>query len=229
MTKFHLKRLNAPKSWPMNRRKGIKFVTRPLPGPHSLKNCISLSLVIKKLLNYAKTTREVKKILNDEKIIVNKKIIKEHKFPLGVMDIIEIPSIKNIYVLLLDEGGKFYLKPIKNSSEKLCKISGKTMLKKGHVQLNLFDGRNLIIKKDGYKVGDSVVFDLENKKINNHLKLDKGSLIFLTKGKHVGKVGVVESIKTLEGENPKIVFKTKDGVFETLKDYAFVINKEIVG
>ena len=56
MVKNHLTRLTAPKSWPI-RRKGIKFIIRPQAGAHSLKNGISLSLVVRELLKYAKTKK----------------------------------------------------------------------------------------------------------------------------------------------------------------------------
>ena len=65
MVKRHLSRLTAPKSWPI-KRKSTKWITRPHPGPHTLKNCMSLNIVLKNILKYAKTTKEVKKILDDE-------------------------------------------------------------------------------------------------------------------------------------------------------------------
>ena len=57
MVKNHLSRLNAPKSWPI-KRKGIKFITRPGAGAHCLDEGISLSLVIKELMKYAKTLKD---------------------------------------------------------------------------------------------------------------------------------------------------------------------------
>jgi len=226
MVKKHLKRINAPSSWPI-KRKGIKFVARPMSGPHGVRKGIALSVMIRDILDYARTMKELKLILNSGKILVNKKIRKNPKFPLGIMDIIEIPEKKGSYVVLLNKKGKFYLKSIKQNDEKLCRIINKTILKKGKVQLNLFDGRNIFVDKGVYKVGDSVVLDLKNNKIKNHLKLEKGSLIYLTGGKRLGVVGVVEEIKKSGNEKAKIIFKTKNGVFETFREYAFVINKEI--
>ncbi len=228
MVKRHLSRLNAPKNWPI-KRKGIKFIARPLPGAHPLRQCITLSVVMKDILNYAKTARELKTILNAGKVLVNKKIIKNPRFSMGIMDILEIPETKETYVLLLNKKNKFYLNKIKDSEDKFCKINGKTILKKGKLQLNLFDGRNVLVdKKDGYNVGDSIILDLTKNKIKKHLKLEKGALIYLIGGKHLGMVGVVEDIKKKENEKPKITFKTKKDRFETLKEYAFVISGDIV-
>ena len=61
MGKNHLTRLAAPKSWQI-KRKGLKFITKALPGPHSLDTGISFNTMFIEILNYAKTAREVKKI-----------------------------------------------------------------------------------------------------------------------------------------------------------------------
>jgi len=55
--------------------------------------------------------------------------------------------------------------------------------------------------------------------INTHIKLEKGSTIFLIGGKHLGETGTIEDIT-----GNKIIYKIKSNeVFETLKKYAFVI------
>ena len=60
MGKDHLKRLAAPKTWGIT-RKNTKFITKPVPGPHGMQAGMPLSVLIKEILNYAGTTREVKK------------------------------------------------------------------------------------------------------------------------------------------------------------------------
>lgn len=225
----HLKRLNAPKSWPIKKRKGIKFITKPLPGPHSLNKSLPLNVLLKDILNYAQTTREVKKILNENKILVNNLVRKDQGFPVGCMDTISIPSISEYYRLVYNERGKFILKPIKKEEAgfKLHKIQNKTMLKGNKIQLNLEDGKNILVPKDGYKVGDSVL--LENNKIKKHLKLEKNALIFLTAGKHIGKVGILEEVyKPSPITETKISFKLNNKKFETLKKFAFVVEKDLI-
>jgi small subunit ribosomal protein S4e len=229
MSKNHLKRLNAPKSWPLKRRKGVTFITKSLPGPHSLKKSMPIVIIIKDILGYAKTTKEVKTILNDGKILINNFIRKDHKFPVGFMDTISIPISNEYYRLLYDEKGKFILKSIKEKEAliKLCKIKNKIILKGKKIQLNLYDGANILIPKDDYKVGDSLI--LENNKIKKHLKLEKNALIFLTDGKHIGNIGILETIHEPSAlTQTKISFKLKNKKFETLKKYAYVIDKEII-
>ena len=93
MGKNHLKRLNAPKTWPIS-RKGSKWITKQNPGPHKLNESMPLNIIIRDLLIYAKTTKEVKNILSNKDILINKRVIKEKKFPVGTFDIIEIPKTK---------------------------------------------------------------------------------------------------------------------------------------
>ena len=67
MAKEILKRLAAPKTWHVERKK-TKLITKPVPGPHKTENGIPLNILLKEILNYAKTTREVKKLLATNEI-----------------------------------------------------------------------------------------------------------------------------------------------------------------
>lgn len=222
MGKSHLKRLAAPKSWPIE-RKGSVFITKPDPGPHPLSLGMPLGIIIKDALKYAKTKREIKKILQNKNFLVDCVRRKDYRFIVGLMDTLGIPEIKKYYRMTLDKKGTLSLIEIKKdeSSIKPCRITGKSK-SKGKTQLNLFDGRNVLIDKDDYKVNDTLIISLPNQEIKKHIKFDKNSLVFLVGGKHVGEVGLVEDIIS-----DKIRYKSKTGeVFETLKRYAFVIGKE---
>ncbi|RKY01045.1 MAG: 30S ribosomal protein S4e [Spirochaetes bacterium] len=223
MVKRHLKRLVAPKSWKI-KRKGITFVTRPRPGMHSKKNSISLNLVLRDMLGYAKTTRDVKVILSKGGVLVDGKQRKDHRFAVGVMDIIEMPKINKCFRVLLNKKGNLYPTEIKGDETKikLCKIVGKSVIKKGKIQLNLNDGRNIIIDKNKYGTGDTLVIQLPEQKIKEHLKFEKGSFVYLSGGKHKGESGIAEEIK-----DSIIKVKPKSGEsFETSKKFAFVTGKE---
>src|SRR3989344_6984637 len=105
MSQNHLSRLAAPKSWPI-KRKGIKWIARPRTGPHSLDNCITINVILKNILKHANTTREVKNILHDSKVLVNNTPIMDHKFAVGIMDIVSIPTIDQYYLVLLNKKNK---------------------------------------------------------------------------------------------------------------------------
>src|SRR3989344_3893102 len=99
MGKNHLKRINMPKTWHI-KRKGIKFITRPKPGQASMKLGMPISIIIKDLLGLAKTTREVKSILNVQEVLVDNKRRKERRYILGFMDVLSFPKIDKHYRMI---------------------------------------------------------------------------------------------------------------------------------
>lgn len=228
MVKRHLTRLTAPESWPIQ-RKGIKWITRPNPGPHALKNCIPLNLVIKDLLKYAKTTSEVKKILNEGKVLVDKRARKDYKFPVGIMDVLDVPITKEHFRILYTAKGKFMVHKISAEESKLkpVKITGKKIIRGKKVQLNMYDGRNLIVDKEEFKVNDTLILSVEGKpSVKKHLKFEKGAMVYLIEGKYKGMSGTIENIKPVF-KNPLITVKSKNKTFETSKYFAFVVDNSI--
>lgn len=223
MGKNHLKRLTAPKSWHVE-RKFAKFITRPSPGAHSLSVGMSVNTLLKEKLKLARTTKETKFLLNNGEILVDKKKVNNHKFTVGFMDVISIPKIKRHLRVLIDKKGRLLMQEIdeKESNIKLCKIANKNILGKDRVQINLTDGRNITIKKNDYKAGDTLVIALPEQTVKESLPLEKKSWVILTEGKHTGVIGAIEDIS-----QDTVMLKTKkEGSFETLKRFVFVIGKD---
>ncbi|MBI2658582.1 30S ribosomal protein S4e [Candidatus Woesearchaeota archaeon] len=219
MGKGHIKRLAAPKTWHIKRKK-IKYITKPMPGTHSMETGTSLNILLKEILNYANTTREAKKILNSNDIRVDGKTRKNFRFPVGIFDTIGFTSTDEYFRIILNKKGKLGIIKIKKDEALLkpCKIVGKTMVN-GKLQLNLFDGKNILADDKAYKVGDTLLLALPQDKISKHLKLGKNSTIFLAGGKHIGETGNVENIV-----EDKVVYKdAKGNLIETSKKYAFVV------
>ena len=226
----HLSRNKAPKNWPI-KRKETKWTTRPKSGAHQIDRCITFNLVVKEMLNYASTTREVRYILNNKSVLVNKKPVVDSHLSIGFMDILEIPETKEAYRMILNKEGKFELIGLKKNLENLkpFKITGKKILKGKKLQLNLIDSKNILVEKDVYKTGDTVVVDLSKNLIHDHLKLEKGSEVFLLGGKHMGTHGeVTEIIKEKNLNEDRVLIKTQDSQFETLKKYVFVIEHKFL-
>lgn len=219
MGKYHMKRLAAPKTWAIT-RKNAKFVTKPISGPHGLEKGIPFSTAMKEILKFASTTREVRKILHANDIKIDGRVVKDFRLPIGIFDTIEFSATNECYRALFNKKGKIEMVKISKEETRLkpCKITGKTAANK-KVQLNLYDGRNILVDKDVYKTGDSVLLALPEQKISKHLKLDRKSAIFLTGGKHIGETGNVEDIV-----GNKIIYKDENGgMVETSKKYAFVV------
>jgi len=219
MVKNHLSRLNAPKSWPI-KKKGIKFVKRPNPGPHTLRKCMPLSILMSHILKYARTNKEIKKVLHEGNILVNGKIRKDPAYPVGVMDIISAPILKEHYRVLFNEKGKFTAVKIneKESKEIMLQINDKVLIKKGKIQLNFSNGTNLLVPKGTYKTFDTIVISFDDKKVQKHYTFEKGANVYLDGGKRIGTVGKIEEIK-----EKNVMIKSDKLSFETAKRFCFVI------
>jgi small subunit ribosomal protein S4e len=82
--KKHLKRLNAPKSWMLDKLGGV-YAPRPSTGPHKLRESLPLTILLRNRLKYAITADEVKKICMQRLIKVDGKVRTDTNFPAGFM------------------------------------------------------------------------------------------------------------------------------------------------
>jgi len=217
----HMNRKAAPKTWPIERKK-TDYITRPFPGAHKMEESMSIGTFLKEVFGYAKTQKEVKHILHHKQVMVDGKRRKDEHDQVGLFDVVEFPDIDARFRITLTPRGK--LAPLtitkEESSLKPCQVVGKTLVK-GKVQINLSDGRNILVTKDGYKTGDTLLIEVPSQAVKKHLKLEKGAAVFLTGGKNQGHIGKVEGIS-----GKKLLYKTEQGeTAETSKRYAFVVGE----
>lgn len=210
-----------PEFWPLS-TKANKYVTTPMPGPHPKSLCIPLRVLVRDSLKLAENTDEVRKILNAGKIMVDKKVRKGPHFPVGFMDIFEIPDLHMRFRLNVDKKGLMLEKVNEDETGfKLCRITSKTTIKGGSHQLNLHDGRN-IITKGPYRVGDSILIEIPSQKIAKHYSLKKGEPAIIIAGKNRGASGSIKEIKGRRSMLEKSMIKLETGKgkeIETLKEY----------
>lgn len=234
----HLKRLNAPKTYPIP-RKAATFTVRPHPGPHPAERSIPISVVLREVLAYAKNLSEAKTLLRKRKIMVDQRVITDYKFPIGLMDVISIKTIHEHYRVLPFQG-KMVLHeiPKEESDSKILAITGKKIVKGGKIQLNLEDGRNILIEPEDrekrreiletYHRLDALQISLPNQEILNHFKLEKGSYCLIVDGEHMGRNGKIKDIKEKYG--PKgastITIETEGEEITSAIDYALIIGEE---
>ena len=216
MTKNHLKRMTSPKTWPISRKETV-FVVRPQPSGHPMEHSIPVSILLKDVLGYAGTTRAVRFILNTQEVLVNGRRVRRPEFSAGLMDVVAFPAAKASFRILINERNKLYTVPIAGDEAKLIpsKVTTKTALPKGKVQLGFHNGRALLAGKE-QKVGDTLLLTLENK-VHAHYPLAKGAFVLVTGGKHVGTAGVVEKV---EGSK---IFLAGEPAVESTKKHAFVL------
>lgn len=232
----HLKRLPAPRFWPIH-VKEAKWTVRPSPGPHPKDACIPLLIIVRDILGYAKTAKEAKIIISEGKIRVDGKVRRDYRYPVGLMDVIEVLELDKVYrVLPIEKKGLTLVEiPREEATFKLCRIEGKTAVKGGHIQLSLHDGRSLLIKvkdpskpvEDIYKVKDALKISLPSQEIVSHLKFKKGCYVLITGGANLGRVGRIKEI--IEGtatRPPMASVETGGGVFQTITESTFTIGEE---
>ncbi len=226
MAKNHIKRINAPKRWNIL-RKNNTFISRPNPG-RSLDLTLALNTVLKEMLGKTSTTKETKYLLKNQGVLVNGTRRWDDKFPVGFLDVVTLPSTEEHFRLIVNSKNKLELVSITTaeSTLKVSKVSNKTALKNGMFQINCSDGRNFKFKKDDKAVkdiatNDAILYEVPTQKVKDTFKLQKGSLVFLYNGKHIGQLVTVSDFK---GSN--IVFKLGEELFETKKSYAFVMGKD---
>jgi small subunit ribosomal protein S4e len=213
----YLKRYAAPRSWTLL-RKETTYVMKTRPGPHGAQESVPLGMLLKQL-GHATTTSEAKKILQRQTVIIDGRRVKDHRFPVGLMDVLSLPAVEESYRMTLDQKGRLVLvKADKKTTIKPCRVIGKRAISGGKLQLNLFDGRNVLTDKSDVRVGDTLVLELPAQRVGDALALKPGATILLIAGKHVGKIGKVDSV------GPEQITFTASGASErTLKQYAFVM------
>jgi len=224
--KKHLKRLSAPKFWRVPAKKR-KWVVSPRPGPHKRFESIPLLIIIRDILKLVDTGSDAKKIIKAKEIFVDGKPRNDHKYPVGLFDVIEIPKLNKQYRVVPSKAGFDLIEITKQESKhKLCRINGKTMVKGKKLQLNLHDGKNILSDKKAFKTGDSVVIQIPDQKIIEHLKMDKDMLSIITGGQNRGTIAKIKEIIIKRTREPnKIICTAKDKEFEAIADYVFVVGK----
>ncbi len=233
-----LKRKPAPKFWPIH-RKEFFWVVKPSPGPHSLKNCLPLTIILRDILKFAKTRKEAKTIVSQGKVYVDGKVRREDDFPVGLMDVISISDVDKYFRIVPSRKG-LILHPIskEESNFKLCRIENKKVVENGHVQLNLHDGSNILVKvvdpkkpqEDTYKTLDSVKIGLPERQILQQVKMKENDFAIITSGKNIGKHGKIIEIEKTKGKkrtNALVTIEDKKGNrYQTILNFVFAIGEE---
>ena len=222
----HLKRFKAPKSWPIHPKEDT-WTVKPAPGSHAIEDSLSLLIIVRDVLGLADNSREAKRIINNGDILIDGKAKKDYKFPVGFMDILSIPKTGDNYRLLLDTKGRLNLHPITEDDAKfkLAKIINKSTIKGGITQLNLHDGRNVLVDEDNFAGQDVIALGVPEQDINENYKFEDGAVVFVTGGKHIGEIGKVKEVIVNESSKPNTITieKANKDTFLTLEKYAFVI------
>jgi small subunit ribosomal protein S4e len=217
-----LKRSKAPKQWRIA-RKERKWTINPHPGPHD-KEAIPLAFIIRDYLGYAHTLREVKRILNERKVTINGTVRTDYRFPVGILDVVEIPLTKECYRILPDVKGIPILVSITGEETHIrpLKIVKKQYVNGGKIQLGFHDGTTVILDETTteYIPQGTVLYDFKSGSILGYFPLAKGNYAMIMGGSNVSQSGNISSITDTLVE---IHGKNDQDVFRTLKENVFVL------
>jgi small subunit ribosomal protein S4e len=190
-----LKRQMAPIFWGIT-RKDSRFVVTVRPGGHPKHLAIPSAVFVRDTLKLVNTLREAKSVIYGGKVKVDGLTRRSLHQGIGLMDVVEIEGIPDVYRLV--PKNSFVLQPIKiNPSEKtrkLLKVIKKITIKGSKTQIGFHDGRTLISDAK-VNVGDTCVMQIPEVKILDTIKLDKGTQVVITSGINAGHVGKVLELK----------------------------------
>jgi len=212
-----LKRLATPKWWPIERK--TKKFTVPPRGPHPKNLSLPLLILLRDVFKFVETEKEASLVIKKGEVLVDGRKMKDTKFGVGVFDVIEIPSFKKSWRAIPKNGLSFIEIPENEKKLKICKIIDKKTLKGNKTQLNLNDGRN-ILTNEKYSTCDSLLIEVPEQKIIEHLKFEKNSIAMVLEGKNAGRI---DKIKEIEKNR---IWLGDENTFEIPKDLLIVVGKD---
>jgi len=207
------KRSAAPGFWPIQRKSKV-FTVTTAPGPHSKDESYPLAVLVRDVLKFVRNYREARGVIREGKILVDGVVRRSPDFPVGLMDVIEIPMLNKAYRLVPAKGSKLIPVEIPDSEKnlKLCKVKGKTTIRGGRFQYGLHDGRSIVSEAEvALKPDDVCLIETPSQKIIRSLTLKEGVVALIVRGAKAGVKGKVIKIKSGAFSRPKIVDLDIDG------------------
>ena len=231
-----MKRMYAPSHWCLDKLKGV-YATRPSAGPHKLRECIPLTVLLQNRLKYALSGQDAIKICRnrDGNIKIDNKIRRDPRFPLGFMDVVQIPKTGENFRILYDIKGRFQPVSIdaKEAGFKLCRVKRKCMGKNKIPYIVTHDGRTIRFPNPEIKKNDTVQvcltfsllssfilylilsaffqLNLETGEIDKVIKFENGANVFVTGGNNIGRVGQLMHVEHHPGSYEIVHIKDTNG------------------
>jgi len=209
--KKHLKRINAPKHWMLSKLGGI-WAPRPSQGPHKIRECLPLCIILRNRLKYALTRRETQMICMRRLVKVDGYVRTDINYPAGFQDVISIEKSDEHFRMMFDAKGRYRLHSLKKSpgeaQYKLCKVRrsgyksrasmGRNPYKKGKQAsipyILTTDGRTIRYPDPEIKANDVIQYNLKDKTITRFVKFGVGNIACCVRGKNIGRIGIITRV-----------------------------------
>ena len=154
-----MKRVAAPSHWMLSKLGG-KYTFRPSAGPHKLRECIPMAILLQNRLKYALCAADVYSIVRDKEgmIKVDGKVKRDPKYPLGIMDVVSIEKTGEFFRILYDVKGRYQAHKIeeKEAKFKLCRVKRKAMGANKIPYIVTHDGRTIRYPQPDIKKYDTI-------------------------------------------------------------------------
>lgn len=224
----HMKRYAAPRSLKLPRKSRV-WMAKAAPGPHTGESSVPILIAMRDYLSLGRTAKEVGNLLSKGNVLVDGRPRRKPTFPIGLMDVVNLPELNRSYRVLLDHRKRLVLKEIDQAEShvKLCRVTRKQTVRGKKVQLTLHDGKTIVGDLNEFKPGDVAKLSLPDLKVLERVPFEVGAVALVTGGSNVSRVGKIADIKLIAGTQPNIVtLKAEDGEFQAPEHYVFVVGRE---
>jgi small subunit ribosomal protein S4e len=202
------------------------WAPKPSAGPHKMRECVPIAIVLRERLKYALTNKECVQICMERHVKIDNKVRTDHNFPAGFMDVIELEKSGDRFRVLFDTKGRFVMHRInrEEATYKLCRITKVYVGAKKIPAAVTHDGRTIRFPDPDLKVNDVVKVTLATGKMSDIIKFEVGAMVMLTKGRNAGRVGTMMHIEHHENSFDIVTIKDSKGhSFATRLQNVFVI------
>ena len=190
-----LKRQMAPQFWGIE-RKNKRFVITVRPGSHGKNHSVPTAVFLRDVLKIVTNLREAKAAIYSGKVKVDGVVRKSLHHSIGLMDVVELENVPQIYRMVPTEGK--LLRPVEISdsekAKKLVHVTSKTTINGGRTQIGFHDGRS-VISDVKINVGDTCLMQVPDQKILKVIPLKAGCQVLVTRGINAGQTGRVETVE----------------------------------
>jgi small subunit ribosomal protein S4e len=227
--KKHMKRVAAPSSWMLSKLDGV-WAPKPNAGPHKVRECLPMCLLLRNRLKYALNYKETKTIMIQRQIKVDGKIKTDQKYPTGFMDVVTIDKTKENFRLLYDTKGRFRIHKIsaEEATYKLCRVKDIGRNLKNIPYVTTHDGRTIRYPDPEIRAYDTVRVDIASGKILDYIKFEQGNVCMIKGGNSIGRVGVITHREKHPGSFEIVHLRDAAGhSFTTRLQNVMVIGKDV--
>jgi len=180
-------------------------------------------------LSVVRNEKEAERILGKGEIKVDGKARRDPKYPVGLMDVVEIPKMGESWRVLFDRKGYLCFNEIdeEESDFKLEKVVGKVPFEGGKNQLALSDGKTIVGDFESVNLGDTVKVSLPDLSVEERIPCEVGNVAFTIGGGNVGRMGQVKEISEMAGPSSDQIMIEADGEeFQAPDKYVFIVGKD---